>query len=140
MSSLKDLTGSGTIEKETPQSSYDQIWDAIPLFELLDYAIEQSNKCCLHSESEIRECAKSIVRNNICFCCRSEESIIDAITDDFIRQMKMERGSSSNDDLKPFKKEKKHGDCTCASRQDNESITIGIRTRQRQNYRPDKNS
>ncbi len=131
MGNLKDQhIASGTIEKETPQSSYDQIWDAIPLFELMDYAVEQSNKCVPDSENKIHECAKSIVRNNICFCCRSEETIIEAITDEFIKQMKMAHKNSCNDDLKLFKKEKKYGNCTCNSWRDEESVTIGIRTRQ----------
>ena len=140
MDALKNqFTAAGTIQKETPQSSYDQVWDAIPLFELLDYAVEHSDKCSPRSENEIRECAKSIVQNNICFCCRSEETIIETITDEFIRQMKTAHKSPCNDNLELFSQEKKHGNCTCNSRRDNETTLIGIRTRQSQNDRPGKN-
>lgn len=138
--SKKQLPCSDTVRRKRKASqSYDHIWDAIPLFELLGHAVEQSSKCCPNSEIEIRECARNIVRNNICFCCRSEVTIVESITDEFIRQMEKTDQKSCADDLELFRREKEHENYACSSWQNNETIAIRIRTRPSQNERPGKN-
>src|SRR5690606_26562984 len=96
---------------------------------LLDHAVAKSDECSPRSENDIRSCARDIVRDNICICCRSDETIIETITDEFIKQMKTVSQNSCADDLALFKKEKSHGQCSCSSGSKNETVTIAVRTR-----------
>lgn len=76
------------VKKDDKLSSYDIIWDAIPFYELLDYAKAHHDICSLKSDNDIRLCADQIVRSAICPCCAEQEHIINAIVEEFIGQLK----------------------------------------------------
>lgn len=88
----KDSSGSSfklpcVVRKENNQLGYDIIWDAIPFYELLDYAKVHHDICSIKSDDEIRLCADQVVRSVICPCCADQEQIINTIVEEFISQL-----------------------------------------------------
>ncbi|MCB0345366.1 MAG: hypothetical protein KDD66_09610 [Bdellovibrionales bacterium] len=72
-------------EQQAPRLGNDLLWEAIPLYELLDEAAARSEECACGTEEEMRRCAEQVIMSRICTCCTSEKSVIDSIVDEFVR-------------------------------------------------------
>lgn len=66
---------------------YGLLWEAIPLYELLEEATAHAKECAPRTVEEIRQCAEKAVRAQICPCCASEQTIIDSVVDEFMRRL-----------------------------------------------------
>lgn len=63
----------------------------IPMDKLLKLACEDIQKCGANCDDNIRKCAEKIVLENICTCVSTAEPIIDALVDEYVRQVRNER-------------------------------------------------
>jgi len=108
-------------------SPFDFVWDAIPLFELLEEARENADNCYPELEEKIRACATQVVRRGICHCCREEETVVSALTDEFIRQLKISATEGCKQDTFTFERTTKHGNCSCSSKQENFRHVVRLR-------------
>lgn len=68
-------------------SHWDGYSEAIPIDELVQLAKTDIASCGDCSEKSIRKCAEKLVRDKLCPCAYSVESIVDAVVDEYIRQL-----------------------------------------------------
>lgn len=61
---------------------------AIPVDELARLAAAHARQCNARSEAEIRVCAERVVRSTLCPCTLPVESVVDAVVEEFRRQLK----------------------------------------------------
>jgi len=61
--------------------------EAIPIDDLVQLAKEDVKKCNSHSEQVIRRCAAKVVRKKLCPCASSVDAIVDAVVDEYLRQL-----------------------------------------------------
>jgi hypothetical protein len=65
----------------------DSYSEAIPIDDLVKMAAADINVCNLHSETIIRQCAEKVVRSELCPCASSIDSIVDAVVEEYLRQL-----------------------------------------------------
>jgi|GEM_PF-3007178 len=68
--------------KATPLDWYSE---AIPFEELLEIARSQIRQCNARSRPEVYQCALQVVRDKLCPCAASEEQLVNALVDEFLR-------------------------------------------------------
>ena len=68
----------------TPLDSYAE---AIPIDELVRLARVDIKACATHSNQIIRQCAENVVRTKLCPCASSVDAIVDAVVDEYLRQL-----------------------------------------------------
>ena len=61
--------------------------EAIPIDELVEMARADIARCGLQSDEAIRQCAENIVREKLCPCASSVSTIVDAVVDEYRRQL-----------------------------------------------------
>ena len=65
----------------------DSYSEAIPIDDLVKMAAADIDVCNLHSETVIRQCAEKVVRSELCPCASSVDSIVDAVVEEYLRQL-----------------------------------------------------
>ena len=65
----------------------DSYSEAIPIDNLVKTAAADINTCGIQSEQAIRQCADKVVREELCPCASSVDSIVDAVIDEYMRQL-----------------------------------------------------
>lgn len=68
--------------KTTPLDGYAA---SIPFEELLEIARARIDQCSARSRPEVYQCALWVVRQKLCPCAASEEQIVNALVDEFLR-------------------------------------------------------
>jgi len=58
--------------------------EAIPIDNLVKMAEADINACGVKSEQVIRQCADKVVREELCPCASSVDSIVDAVIDEYM--------------------------------------------------------
>jgi len=67
---------------------YDTYSEAIPWEELMELAKADMNACKDNQCKEtLRECAEKIVQSKVCPCASDSEPIIQALVDEFLKQL-----------------------------------------------------
>ena len=61
--------------------------EAIPIEKLVKMAETDIKACSVHSEQVIRQCADKVVREELCPCASSVDSIVDAVIDEYMRRL-----------------------------------------------------
>jgi hypothetical protein len=61
--------------------------EAIPIDALVEMAAADIKLCSVHSETVIRQCAEKVVRAELCPCASSVDSIVDAVVEEYLRQL-----------------------------------------------------
>ena len=72
------------MEDRTDKDSYSE---AIPIEKLVKMAAVDIKACNVHSETVIRQCAEKVVRSELCPCASSVDSIVDAVVEEYLRQL-----------------------------------------------------
>jgi len=70
----------------------DDYSEAIPIDELVCLAKIDIAACGDQSDATIRKCATKLVQHKLCPCASSVESIVNAVVDEYIRQLKHGEG------------------------------------------------
>ncbi len=65
----------------------DSYSEAIPIDKLVEMAEADINACSIHNEQVIRECAGKVVREELCPCASSVESIVNAVINEYMRRL-----------------------------------------------------
>ena len=65
----------------------DSYSEAIPIDNLVKMAEADINACSVQSEKIIRQCANKVVLKELCPCASSVDSIVDAVVDEYMRQL-----------------------------------------------------
>lgn len=65
----------------------DNYAEAIPIEELVELARADVNSCSAKSDETIRLCADRVVRTKLCPCASSVDAIVEAVVDEYKRQM-----------------------------------------------------
>jgi hypothetical protein len=65
----------------------DSYSEAIPIDKLVTMAEADINACNAQSEQVIRQCADKVVREELCPCASSVDSIVDAVIDEYMRRL-----------------------------------------------------
>ncbi len=66
----------------------DSYSEAIPIDKLVKMAEADINACSVQNEQVIRQCADKVVREELCPCASSVESIVDAVIDEYLRRLR----------------------------------------------------
>jgi len=61
--------------------------EAIPIDKLVKLAEADINACKAQNEQVIRQCADKVVREELCPCASSIDSIVDAVIDEYMRRL-----------------------------------------------------
>ena len=65
----------------------DSYSEAIPIDSLVKMAEADINDCSVQNEQVIRQCADKVVREELCPCASSVDSIVDAVVDEYMRRL-----------------------------------------------------
>jgi hypothetical protein len=65
----------------------DSYSEAIPIDRLVKMAETDINACSVQSEQVIRQCADRVVREVLCPCVSSVDSIVDAVVDEYMNRL-----------------------------------------------------
>jgi hypothetical protein len=65
----------------------DSYSEAIPIDDLVKMAATDIKACNVHSDTAIRKCAEKVVRSELCPCASSVDSIVDAVVEEYLRQL-----------------------------------------------------
>ncbi len=75
-------------ENTNSPGCYDNYSEAIPWEELMAIARADMNACKdKHCKETLRECAEKIVQSKVCPCAADSASIVQALVDEFLRQL-----------------------------------------------------
>lgn len=75
-------------ENKNSPDCYDTYSEAIPWEELMEIAKADMNACKDNQCKEsLRECAEKIVQSKVCPCAADSEPIIQALVDEFLKQL-----------------------------------------------------
>lgn len=66
----------------------DSYSEAIPIDYLVKMAEADINACGDKSEQVIRQCADKLVRQELCPCAASVDSIVEAVIDEYMRRLR----------------------------------------------------
>lgn len=83
----------------------DFYWLAVPIHKLAEYTIVLTDACGAASVKEIRNCAFLTVKSKLCDCAQQEESVVDAVMQEFTRLVKQRKknvSSENNSDAGDF--------------------------------------
>lgn len=61
--------------------------EAIPTDELAEIARAVGEECRRRPDADVRKCAERIVRHKLCPCASSVDPLVDAVVQEFRRQM-----------------------------------------------------
>ncbi len=78
----------------------DSYSEAIPIDDLVKMAAVDINVCNVHSETVIRQCAEKVVRSELCPCASAVDSIVDAVVEEYLRQLRSENNGEGMRALK----------------------------------------
>lgn len=70
--------------------------EAIPIDELLEMARADLARCGVESEEAIRQCAEQVVREKLCPCASSVVAIVDALVEEFRKQVRRREDANEN--------------------------------------------
>ena len=65
----------------------DSYSEAIPIDNLVKMAEADISACSVQSEQAIRQCADKVVREELCPCASSVDSIVDAVIDEYMSRL-----------------------------------------------------
>lgn len=65
----------------------DSYSEAIPIDKLVKMAAADISVCAVHSDKAIRQCAEKVIRSELCPCASSIDSIVDAVVEEYLRQL-----------------------------------------------------
>ena len=65
----------------------DSYSEAIPIDNLVKMAEADINACSVKNVHAIRQCADKVVREELCPCASSVDSIVDAVVDEYMRRL-----------------------------------------------------
>ncbi len=75
----------------------DFYWLAVPIHELAEYTNVLADACGAASIEEIRNCAFLTVRSKLCDCAQQEESVVEAVMQEFTRLVKRRKRTMSSE-------------------------------------------
>jgi len=63
--------------------------EAIPIDDLVEMARADISRCAVQTDEVVRQCAENVVREKLCPCASSVSDIVDAVVEEYRRQLRL---------------------------------------------------